>query len=142
MRVFKQLSKLASINIPSTVTTIGDFGFLGCRKLSEMVIPDTVTTIGKDALKYDGFPYTINLNESSSYGWTESGGVYSSSNAGKDSTTSSMSITFSQAGTFKFSYMSSGESNYDYLIVSKNGTTVFDRKGSPSTTYYEYTINV
>ena len=77
------------IRFPSTITSIESYAFYECSKLASINIPSTVTTIGKDALTYEGFPFTINLNESSSYGWTESGGVYSSSNAGKDSSQSS-----------------------------------------------------
>ena len=35
--------------IPSSVTSIGDWAFLGCRSLSGIIIPSSVTSIGKDA---------------------------------------------------------------------------------------------
>ena len=40
---------LSEIVIPSSVTSIGDVAFLGCRSLSEIVIPSSVTSIGDGA---------------------------------------------------------------------------------------------
>ena len=40
---------LSEIVIPSSVTSIGDHAFLGCRSLSEIVIPSSVTSIGDQA---------------------------------------------------------------------------------------------
>ena len=40
---------IKSYVIPSSVTSIGDWAFLGCRSLSRIIIPSSVTSIGKDA---------------------------------------------------------------------------------------------
>ena len=40
---------IKSYVIPSSVTSIGDWAFLGCRSLSGIIIPSSVTSIGKSA---------------------------------------------------------------------------------------------
>ena len=42
---------IESYVIPSSVTSIGDRAFYGCRSLSEIVIPSSVTSIGKGAFR-------------------------------------------------------------------------------------------
>ena len=42
-------SKIKSITIPNSVTSIGDSAFSGCTGLSSITIPDSVTSIGKSA---------------------------------------------------------------------------------------------
>ena len=49
---------IKSYVIPSSVTSIGDSAFYGCRSLSEIVIPSSVTSIGKGA-----FSYCLSLSE-------------------------------------------------------------------------------
>ena len=46
---YPSLSLGAIYTIPSSVTTIGDYAFLGCHGLSSVAIPDTVTAIGNYA---------------------------------------------------------------------------------------------
>lgn len=88
-------------------------------------------------------PYEISLTTTyDNYGWTEADGVYTSSNKGVHSSTSSMTITFYCEGTFYFDYMSSGEGSCDYLIVYQNGNTVFSRSGNPSTSFFSESIYV
>lgn len=41
-----QSSALTSIEIPGTVTTIGDYAFSNCSDLTSVIIPDSVTSIG------------------------------------------------------------------------------------------------
>ena len=45
------------INIPNSVTTIGDLAFFGCETLQSINIPSSVTTIGEDA-----FPSNCRIN--------------------------------------------------------------------------------
>ena len=47
---------IKSYVIPSSVTSIGDWAFRGCRSLSEIVIPSSVTSIGKGAFYRCKFP--------------------------------------------------------------------------------------
>ena len=43
---FRECVNLVRINIPNSVTTIGDCAFWGCNSLTSITIPDSVTTIG------------------------------------------------------------------------------------------------
>jgi hypothetical protein len=45
-------SKLKSITIPNSVTTIGSYAFYYCTSLTEIHIPNSVTTIGSYAFNY------------------------------------------------------------------------------------------
>ena len=40
---------VTDVIIPSSITSIGDSGFCGCRSLTGVMIPDTITSIGKNA---------------------------------------------------------------------------------------------
>ena len=46
---FEQCSSLTSINIPNSVTSIGDWAFSGCSSLTSVTIPNSVTSIGGNA---------------------------------------------------------------------------------------------
>ena len=46
---FYDCNGLTSINIPSSVTSIGESAFSGCSGLTSITIPSSVTEIGKDA---------------------------------------------------------------------------------------------
>ena len=50
-RAFYGCRSLSEIVIPSSVTSIGDRAFYGCNSLSEIVIPSSVTSIGKGAFR-------------------------------------------------------------------------------------------
>ncbi len=46
---FKSNSRITSVVLPNTITTIGDRAFAGCTKLQKIVFPIGAYTIGKDA---------------------------------------------------------------------------------------------
>ncbi|MCL2062182.1 MAG: leucine-rich repeat protein [Firmicutes bacterium] len=46
---FDSNTKITSIEIPNSVTTIGESAFQGCTSLTSITIPNSVTTIGKGA---------------------------------------------------------------------------------------------
>ncbi len=46
---FEDMTKLASINIPSTIKTIGTSAFDGCTSLTKITLPEGLTTIGTSA---------------------------------------------------------------------------------------------
>ena len=48
--MFSNCSKLSSVNIPSSVTTIEESAFDGCSSLTSLTIPNKVESIGKRAL--------------------------------------------------------------------------------------------
>ena len=48
---FYSCSSLTNITIGNSVTVIGDSAFYGCRALANIVIPDSVTSIGKQAFQ-------------------------------------------------------------------------------------------
>ena len=43
---FYKCASLSSVNIPDSVTSIGEFAFMGCTGLTSMTIPNSVTSIG------------------------------------------------------------------------------------------------
>ena len=46
---FRNLTSLASVIIPNSVTTICDNAFYGCKNITQLMIPDGVTSIGPSA---------------------------------------------------------------------------------------------
>ncbi|MBO4590138.1 MAG: leucine-rich repeat protein [Bacteroidaceae bacterium] len=58
---FVGCGNLLGIEIPSTVTEIGDFAFANCDNLTEIVIPDSVTTIGMGAFNDSEYLYIVTL---------------------------------------------------------------------------------
>ena len=49
---FQECSSLTSINIPNSVTSIGEEVFYYCKALTSVTIPDSVTSIGEEAFYY------------------------------------------------------------------------------------------
>ena len=49
---FNYCSNLASVTIPSSVTSIGDLTFYECDSLTSVTIPNSVTSIGNEAFKW------------------------------------------------------------------------------------------
>ena len=50
--MFEYCSSLKSIEIPNSVTSIGDGAFTGCSSLTSIVIPNSVTSIGSLTFEY------------------------------------------------------------------------------------------
>lgn len=48
---FRSCISLTTINVPSSVTSIGNFAFMDCFGLSSITIPSSVTSIGIEAFK-------------------------------------------------------------------------------------------
>ena len=49
---FLGCESLTSVNIPNSVTSIGDYAFSGCKSLTSITIPIGVTSIGMDAFSW------------------------------------------------------------------------------------------
>ena len=49
---FMNCSELSSITIPNSVTSIGDYAFSGCSGLTSITIPHSVTSIRRSAFEY------------------------------------------------------------------------------------------
>lgn len=79
------------------------------------------------------------INNDSSYPWSLSNGVLTSTNK-RDSSSSTYKITAPVALTVNFSYKVSLESNYDFLIIKKNGSEL--KKISGSTNYVSYSVDL
>ena len=62
--VFDDDGLLTSINIPNSVTKIGDFAFSGCTLLASINIPDSVTVIGEGAFYNCRSLTSINIPDS------------------------------------------------------------------------------
>lgn len=61
---FENCSSLASISIPSSVTSIGDGAFSGCSSLTSIAIPDSITSIGDGAFSGCGSLTSITIPNS------------------------------------------------------------------------------
>ena len=75
---FDRCKSLTSINIPNSVTSIGDSAFWGCKSLTSINIPGSVTSIGKSAFDRCKSLTSINIPDSvtsigkSAFDWCES----------------------------------------------------------------------
>ena len=61
---FSGCSSLTSLNIPSSVTSIGELTFWGCSSLTSINIPSSVTYIGSQAFTYCSSLTSINIPSS------------------------------------------------------------------------------
>ena len=58
---------MTSIDIPNSVTSIGQGAFQGCNGLTSVDIPNSVTTIGGSAFAYCSKLESVNLPENLAY---------------------------------------------------------------------------
>ena len=61
---YYECTSLASVNIPNSVTTIGEGAFAHCLYLASVDIPNSVTTIGRRAFCYCASLTSVNIGES------------------------------------------------------------------------------
>ncbi|MDY4187414.1 MAG: leucine-rich repeat domain-containing protein, partial [Candidatus Borkfalkiaceae bacterium] len=67
---FRDCSRLTSVTIGGSVTSIGDEAFYNCSGLTSITIPESVTSIGHDAFEYCRGLTSITIPESvTSIGW-------------------------------------------------------------------------
>ena len=75
-----------------------------------------------------GTNITPKITNDTTYPWANNNGVYSSGNKGKDSTTSTLTYTFTltDKGVVSFDYSVSSENNYDKMkyTINKDSTTI------------------
>ena len=116
---FAECESLTSIVIPDSVTTIGGYAFDECESLTSVVIGDSVTTIGEGAFNYCGLTSIVIPDSVTTIGE----GAFS----GCDSLTSIVipdSVT--TIGEAAFSYCDSLTS----ITVSENNTAYKDINGN------------
>lgn len=119
---FSGCSELTSIFIPKSVTSIGDYAFQGCTKLREVIMEERPKQdmSGLTQQTYDGWTSDNHDHPSiSSHTWT---------------------IDVNAGDVLSIDYTVSSESNYDWLIVTINGTEVITASGEQSSVYAQ-TIN-
>lgn len=75
---FEDCKSLTNINIPNSVTTIGDSDFAYCDSLTSINIPNSITTIGK--LAFWGCESLVNINIPNSVTTIEDGAFYGCEN--------------------------------------------------------------
>ncbi len=61
---FSGCESLISVNIPSSVTSIGKYSFSGCGRLNSVIIPSSVTSIGDAAFQFCGSLTSITIPSS------------------------------------------------------------------------------
>lgn len=96
-------------------------------------------TITADMTLYANWK-TCTITNNSTYSWSSSGGVLTSTNKG-NSSSSTYKITATMPVTISFSYKTSSESGYDYLYIKKNGSQLKSCSGETSYTSYSVTLN-
>lgn len=94
--------------------------------------------ITTDMTLYAGWK-SLTITNNSTYAWSTSGGVLTSTNKG-NSSTSEYRITATAPVTITFEYKTSSESGYDYLYIKKNGSQL--KSCSGSTSYVSYSVTL
>ncbi len=133
------LSSLTSLTFGDDITAIGAEALKGCSHLETLTTPFIGSGDGNSTIEPVALQYVI--SSTGNYLWQLNGDNYQSTNKGVHGSSSSMTITFQNAGSFTFHYKVSSESNYDKLTIALNGTNLFDPI-SGSTSFVEKTIDV
>ncbi len=133
------LSSLTSLTFGDDITAIGAEALKGCSHLETLTTPFIGSGDGNSTIEPVALQYVI--SSTGNYPWQLNGDNYQSTNKGVHGSSSSMTITFQNAGSFTFHYKVSSESNYDKLTIALNGTNLFDPI-SGSTSFVEKTIDV
>ena len=114
--------------------------FFGWCQDEELTTPITSFTITGNTTVYAKWvgaaEYTVTAKpDGAGYGfdYKDENGYYVSTNQGAGNTESKMTLTVTSEGVLKFSYQSSGESNYDYLYIKVNGEEKASAKGKDNT---------
>ena len=111
--------------------------FFGWCQDEELTTPVTSFTIIGNTIVYAKWvgeaEYTVDTSGEYGFKHNADKGYYASTNQGAANTESKMTLTVTADGMLKFSYQSSGESNYDYLYIKVNGTEKASAKGKDNT---------
>ena len=113
---FKGCSSLSSINIPSTVTSIGTGAFSGCSSLSSINIPEGVKSIGSSAFEYCSSLSSINIPE----------GVTSIGRSAFSDCSSLSSINIPEGVTSIANYVFDGCSSLSSINIPEGVTSIGD----------------
>ena len=130
------MTSLTDLIVGNDVSTIKKSAFAGCNNLVNLSVP-FISGYEEDGI----VPSTAYTISNSSYAWTLNDGVYQSGNRNVSSSSSTMSITFTEAGTFTFRYRVSSESGCDRLSISLNSNNIVDGI-SGETAFASQTIEV
>ncbi|MCI9407534.1 MAG: hypothetical protein HFK06_04170 [Clostridia bacterium] len=111
--------------------------FSGWCQDEELTTPVTSFTITGNTTVYAKWvgaaEYTVDTSGEYGFNHNADKEYYVSTNQGAANTESKMTLTVTADGMLKFSYQSSGESNYDYLYIKVNGTEKASAKGKDNT---------
>ena len=133
------LSNGQKLNYPTNPTRSG-YVFAGWYTNSSCnTVYNFSGTITTDMTLYAGWK-NCTITNNSTYSWSSSGGVLTSTNKGNNSS-STYTITATMPVTISFSYKTSSESGYDYLYIKKNGSQLKSCSGSTSYVSYSVTLN-
>ncbi len=132
------LTSIVNLTFGDDVSAIGSEALKGCNNLVSLTTP----FIGSGAAESEAKELAYTISSTGSYPWQLSGDYYQSTNKGVNSSSSEMTITFTNAGSFTFSYKISSETNYDKLYISLNSTSIVSGISGTSSSFVEKTIDV
>ncbi len=132
------LTSLVDLTFGDDVSAIGSEALKGCNNLISLTTP----FIGSGAAESEAKELSYTISSTGSYPWQLSGDYYQSTNKGVNSSSSEMTITFTNSGSFTFGYKVSSESNYDKLYISLNSISIVSGISGTSSSFVEKTIDV